>query len=201
MRFDVSDVDTGKLDGAAYAEPGTYHFTVTDVVEENDKGHFEAHLSILGGTPKGMEGRTHRETFFLTPRAISRVVQLATALKLTTTEEVERCKANGDELDVDWSKAAGRQFCGRLSHKTNQDGTKSQYCELGFQIWALDSKAAKGVPLDATAAKAFLASVGVKTQQTGQHAATKPAAGKAAPAASPAAADPFGGTGVDELFG
>lgn len=212
MRLDVTNVDTQKLTGTAWAEPGTYHFVVDEIVEENEKGHFEARMTVLAGTPKDQDGRTHRETFYLTPASIGRLVQFAVALKLVTTEDVERAKATGEELNVDWPKAVGRQFCGRLSRKKAEDGTQKQYCELAFAIWAIDSKAAKGVPLDTAAAKAFLTAVGGSKQpaQTQQQAAkppTRPAAtsangngngGKTATATT-APSDPLGS--VDDLFG
>lgn len=214
MKIDVSGVDPGRLDGNAYAEPGTYHWIVNEINEEDDKGHFCAYLTILAGTPKGMEGRTHREVFYLTQAAIGRLLQFAVALKLVTTEAVARAQADGDEIDVDWTKAAGRQFCGRLSKKKNQDGTTSDYCELGFAIWALDSKAAKGVALDVAKAKEFLgtpaAGKGATTKATkpaaaGKSAVAKPAAqpqpAAAAATAAAAASDPFGGAAADDLFG
>lgn len=198
MRYDVTDVDSGNLEGHAYAEPGTYHWKILDIQEENEKGNFEARMEIIAGTPKGMEGRAHKEVFYVSPKAISRLIQFAVALKLVTTADIERAKSTGEELEIDWGQAINRQFAGKLRKKKNQDGTMSEYCELGFDIWAVDSKAAKGVALDAKAANEFLAAIGGKTP-------AKPNASKSNGAAKttvepPQSSDAFGGA-ADDLFG
>ena len=152
-KYATNDVDTSKFEGLEFPEPGAYHFILDHVIEENEKGKFEAHLSILSGTTKGQEGRSHREYFHLKPKAIPRLIQFAVALGLTTAEDIEAAQAQGDDVEIDWDQAVreGRQCCGVLAHGKNQDGEKKEFVELGFKIFACDDKRAKSIPLDRNA--------------------------------------------------
>lgn len=152
-KYATHDVDTSKFEGLDFAEPGSYHFILDHYVEENEHGSFEAHLSILGGTPAGQEGKSHREFFNLSPKAIPRLIQFAVALGLTTAEEIEALRAQGDDVDIDWDRAVreGRQFCGVLQFKLDKDKNKTQYLELGFRFFPCNDKRAKSIPLDGKA--------------------------------------------------
>lgn len=152
-KYATHDVDTSKFEGLDFAEPGSYHFILDHVVEENDQASFEAHLTILAGTPKGQEGKSHREFFNLSPKAIPRLIQFAVALGLTTAEEIEALRAQGDDVDIDWDRAVreGRQFCGVLQFKLDKEKNKTQYLELGFRFFPCNDKRAKSIPLDGKA--------------------------------------------------
>lgn len=152
-KYPTHDVDTSKFEGLDFAEPGSYHFILDHVIEENERGSFEAHLTILSGTPKGQEGKSHREYFSLKPKAIPRLIQFAVALGLTTAEAIEAAQAQGDDVEIDWDQAVreGRQCCGVLSHGTNQAGEKKDFVELGFKIFPCNDKRAKSIPLDGKA--------------------------------------------------
>jgi hypothetical protein len=148
-KYGTHGVDTSKFEGLDFPEPGSYHFILDHYVEENEHGSFEAHLSILGGTPAGQEGKSHREYFNLKPKAIPRLIQFAVALGLITAEAIEAAQAQGDDVEIDWDQAVreGRQCCGVLQHGKNQDGEKKEYLELGFRIFPCDDKRAKNIPL------------------------------------------------------
>lgn len=152
-KYATHDVDTSKFEGLDFPEPGSYHFILDHVIEENERGSFEAHLSILSGTPDGQEGKSHREYFNLKPKAIPRLIQFAVALGLTTAEEIEALKAQGDDVDIDWERAVreGRQCCGELQYGKDADGEKRKYLDLGFRIFACDDKRAKSIPLNRAA--------------------------------------------------
>jgi len=149
-KYATHDVDTSKFEGLDFPEPGSYHFQLDHYVEENERGSFEAHLSILSGIPKDQEGKSHREYFNLKPKAIPRLIQFAVALGLTTAEAIEAAQAQGDDVEIDWDRAVreGRQCCGVLQHGKNQDGEKKEYLELGFRIFACNDKRAKSIPLN-----------------------------------------------------
>jgi len=152
-KYATHDVDTSKFEGLDFAEPGSYHFQLDHVIEENDQSSFEAHLTILAGTPKGQEGKSHREFFNLSPKAIPRLIQFAVALGLTTAEEIEALRAQGEDVEIDWDRAVreGRQFCGVLQFKLDQQKNKTQYLELGFRFFPCNDKRAKSIPLDGKA--------------------------------------------------
>jgi hypothetical protein len=149
-KYATHDVDTSKFEGLDFPEPGSYHFILDHYVEENERGSFEAHLSILSGTPTGQEGKSHREYFSLKPKAVPRLIQFAVALGLTTAEAIEAAQAQGDDVEIDWDLAVreGRQCCGVLAHGKNQDGEKKEFVELGFRFFPCDDKRAKSIPLN-----------------------------------------------------
>jgi len=149
-KYATHNVDTSKFEGLDFPEPGSYHFILDHVVEENERGSFEAYLTILAGTPKEQEGKSHREYFYLTIDAMPRLIQFAVALGLTTAKEIEALKAQGDDVDIDWDQAIreGRQCCGVLAHGKNKDGEKKQFLELGFRFFPCDDKRAKSIPLN-----------------------------------------------------
>jgi hypothetical protein len=149
-KYATNDVDTSKFEGMEYPEPGSYHFQLDHVIEENEKGKFEAHFTILSGLPKDQEGKSHREYFYLTPKSIPRLIQFAVALGATTAERIEALKAQGDDIEIDWDQAVreGRQCCGVLKHEKNEDGEKKAFLELGFRFFPCDDKRAKNIPLN-----------------------------------------------------
>ena len=146
MRCDTSSVDPDKLGGPDFPAPGSYHFEIEEVVEEDPQsGCMYAVCRILAGDPAEQEGKTHREYFSLTEKAMGRIFQFAMAIGLTTEEAIKAAKQGGQALDLDFeSDGPGRQFCGKLVEEEYQGKTRNK---LNFNIWSLDDKKAKGIPL------------------------------------------------------
>ena len=191
MKIDMSEWDTDKLDGPNFPEYGSYHFQIQKIEEEDaETQSMYADCEVLAGTVKGQEGKMHREYFSLKGKAYMRVASFAIALGLATKEELERCKAEGIEPDIDFQRAVneGRQFCGRINKEVYQEKERRK---LNFDMWPVSDKRAKGIPLN----KAKLEELAARLK-------TPPAAGfcgaDAAAHVTPAA-DPFAGA-EENLF-
>lgn len=200
-KYGTHDVDTDKFGGLDLPEPGAYHFEVIAIDEECVKGGTEAvevQVEILAGTPGGQEGKTHKESFFLRPKQIPRLLQFAAAVGLTSKEEVERCKAAGEDVEFDWQDAVrqGRQFCGKLQKRKDQNGNLTDFLELGFQFFPVDDKRAKGIPLNKEKLQELAARL--KGQGSGGNGNGQQAQQPAATETQPAA--PFGDSDADDLF-
>jgi len=146
MRCDTSSVDPDKLGGPDYPAPGSYHFEIEEVVEEDPQsGCMYAVCKVLAGDPAEQEGKIHREYFSLTEKAMGRIFQFAMAIGLTTEEAIKAAKQGGQALNLDFENdGPGRQFCGKLIEEEYQGKTRNK---LNFNIWSLDDKKAKGIPL------------------------------------------------------
>ena len=149
MRCDTSSVDPDKLGGLDFPSPGSYHFEIEEVVEEDPQsGSMYAVCRILAGDQPGQEGKTHREYFSLTEKAMGRIFQFAVAISLTTEDAIKAAKQGGQSLDLDFENdAPGRQFCGKIVEEEHPKGSGKLKNKLNFNIWALDHKKAKGIPL------------------------------------------------------
>lgn len=146
MRTDLSNVDPDRLDGPDFPEPGSYHFEVIEIVEEDPRsGCMVAECKVLAGDKPDQEGKTHREYFSLSAKAMVKVIQFAVAIGLTSEEQLRAAKAAGQSPDLPFeTEGPGRQFCGKLTAEEYQGKTRNK---LNFNIWGLDDKRAKGIPL------------------------------------------------------
>lgn len=148
--FDQDSYDPETLD--AYDSPavGGYHFEVSRV-EENSvssgKGsaQMEVDIDVLAGTVADQEGKSHREYFTKSEAAAKRALLFAVACGLTTVEELKACKEQGRNPVIDFSKAVGRQFKGRLEEE-EYEGKKR--VKLGFNMWPVDSPKAADIPVN-----------------------------------------------------
>jgi len=147
MRVPLDSVDPSKLSGPDVPVPGVYHFEVLNVEEEDPKtGCMYVDCEVLAGEPKDQAGKVHREYFSLKPTALGRVAQLAVVLGFTTEAEIKQQQAAGETPDWPFAtKGIGRQFCGQLVAETYEGKTRNR---LNFNIWAVDSPKAKGIPLN-----------------------------------------------------
>jgi len=144
--YDLDGFDPNKLDGPDRPEPGEYLFEVIEVQPEDPKsGALWADCEVCSGTTPGQEGKIHREYFALSPTALGRLMQFAVALGMTSAEELKRLKDTEKQWSTDWSPAIGRLFCGKLVPEEYQGKTRNK---LNFNIWAIDSPKAKGIPLN-----------------------------------------------------
>lgn len=189
MRVAMDYVDPSKMDGFDNPEPGSYHFEVLNVEEEDSKsGCMYADCEVLSGTTPDQEGKTHREYFSLKSTAMSRIVQFAVAIGLLSKEDIERHKADGTEPDLPFAtEAPGRQFCGKLEADTYEGKTRNK---LNFNMWPLDSKSAKGIPLnEARLRKSEPEHLAINTGESAQGADANANAGNANPAPTVTADD------------
>jgi len=214
MRVPLDSVDPSKLSGPDVPEVGIYHFEVLNVEEEDPKsGCMYVDGEVLGGEPADQAGKVHREYFSLKPTALGRVAQLAVALGFTTEAEIKQQQAAGETPDWPFAtKGVGRQFCGQLVAETYEGKTRNK---LNFNIWAVDSPKAKGIPLnEAKLAEcrrliAMQDGGGAGDDPFGKPpAANTPTAGsdgnqssQASDSSEPAAAPPWQSPPADDLFG
>jgi hypothetical protein len=147
-----SNYDPESIDkGFQPPEPGRYHVQVTGVDEEAEtrsgKPQMTVDFEILAGTPKGQEGRTHREYFVQSEAegAVNRVLIFALATKLITYEELKQHKERGSNPVIDFSRAVDRQLCLEIEHE-EYEGKKRARC--GYRMFAVDSPRSKGIPLN-----------------------------------------------------
>jgi len=157
MRMNMENVDPDKMEGPDFPAPGSYHFEIVEIDEEDGQsGCMVATCRILAGEPADKNagdqtGKKHKEFFPLTPKAMGRIAQFGVALGLTTEELLREAKAVGRDPEVPFAEhGPGRQFCGKLVAETYNDKTRNK---LNFAIWAVDDKRAKGIPLDTAALK------------------------------------------------
>lgn len=142
LEFDT-DVDTD------FSEPppvGKYHVTTIEVVEENDKGNMDLTFEVLAGTIKGMEGRTHRTTFFMTTKMARWFHRLAIVGGLITQKQLDEMKAKGETASYDFTKLKGRQFMVEVTKDKSEDGTKEYSRIQPWHIWSPDDPFCSGWP-------------------------------------------------------
>ena len=151
MDYDTNEIPDS-MDQFDRPTAGSYCFKVTDAFEDS-KGQMVVDAEILAGEPVSQVGKVHREWFNnptpeQTPTArvatVKRSLAFFVAVGLTNEEELKTAKAAGRKLSLEPKQAVTRHFCGQLS-KSEYDG-KISY-KLGYDIWALDSPKAKGIPL------------------------------------------------------
>ena len=211
MRVPLDSVDASKLSGFDTVAAGVYLFEVLNAEEEDPKtGKMYVDCEVCSGEPAGEEGKVHREYFALTPGALGRVAQFAVALGFTTEQEIKRQQTAGETPDWPFAtKGIGRLFCGRLVMEEYPAKSGKWSPKLNFNIWAVDSPKAKGIPLNQAKLAEFRRLVAM---QDGNGAGDDPfgkppAAGgdgnptsQASGGSEPAAAPPWQSP-ADDLFG
>lgn len=153
LNFGTDDIPES-LEGYNYAGPGSYHFLVTGVDEGDGDAPLVLDVETLAGNPIAEVGKTHRE-YLNKPKAeqsadkrqntVKRFLLLAVATGVVTEAELEAAKAAGRSPDLDFNLCIGRQFCGTLTAR-EYEGKKR--CQLGYDMFAVDSEKAKGIPLN-----------------------------------------------------
>lgn len=137
--------------GGGGVAPGKYHFQVQDAVEDGGRnGELLLKCEVLAGTDATQIGHVHfeyitRPTPGCKKGVWSKVLQIAMALGLYTADELKKLKASGRAPVIHWDHAAGRQFCGKVSEEMYEGKPQRK---LNFDIWAVDSPKAAGIPLN-----------------------------------------------------
>ena len=137
--FDPENMDNSPV-------PGKFHILIHDI-DDTDPAAIYVNYEILDGDVADQAGKEGRERL---PRVgknsktqvhvTRRLVQLATALKITTLEELAAIKKAGKNPTIEFSEGSGRQICVELAKN-------GDYVNWTFGgIWAVDDDDAKDIP-------------------------------------------------------
>jgi len=156
--------------GGNRPEPGRYHVVIKDVdesMQEHDKVIVD--FEVLDGTVPGMRGRTFREFYATSAKAIPRLQRLAMCLGLL--------KPNEPDKDVAFEQARGFQLVVEVeaNEYEDKDGNKRQGVRVGYMgMWSVGNPAAADVPKDQQALALIGAAPTPQPQQQAQQGAQAP---------------------------
>lgn len=142
--------DADNLEGFESVAPGTYHVEVTaveeDAVSKSGSPQMVVDYEVLAGTVGGQEGKTHKDYYSRSEKALKRALMFAIATGLTSQEELKAAQQAGKSPVIDFTKAVGRQLVVEIEEETDQNGKARP--KVAWGIWATNSPKAKGVPLN-----------------------------------------------------
>ncbi len=145
------------LDGFDFPDAGQYHVQVNtldeDAVSQGGSPQMAVEYEILSGNPAGQEGKTQRDYFAKSAKAIKRALMFAVAAGLITKDEITAAREAKKNLAIDYTAAVGRQLCIEIIKEEYEGKTRNK---VQFGIWHLDDPAAKDIPKNA----AMLAQLG-----------------------------------------
>lgn len=143
----ISAADTNPS-GGKYATKGRFHFVVErcDVrYSNNGNEQLVYDWRVLAGSPRGNEGRTHREYFSLDGAAAGPLWMFLVAVGLKTVADWEAARNSGQGVEVDEQAAVGCQFCAELRDEEYQSKFRTK---AGFRIWPVGAPEASDIPKD-----------------------------------------------------
>ena len=168
MSFDFeSPEEVHGEDGKWCKEPGTYHFTVANILEgQTEKGTpidgFTVKLEALaGGTVEGCQGQQHTETVFAPNLSQSEESQSMAKRKLAAffiACDLMTPEQLGKPVQIELEQAVGRQLVAELAKRYDKDETTGKYTKetkyLQFHyanIYHVDDPDVKDIPKNADA--------------------------------------------------
>lgn len=137
-------------EGSGYQKllPGCYHFKIDDAKEEDGKYGPQVcmDLEAIGSRVDEEAGKTMRDFLSLDGKAAGRTSLIVQAIGLVTLEQMKADKEAGNETEVDWAEAVGRQFCMKIEEYTKQDKTTG--VRGTFEIMSVDVGLEQGYPVN-----------------------------------------------------
>jgi hypothetical protein len=126
-------------------------FMVNDYTDRSadEKPRLEFKLVVVSATKPAQIGREMTEEFYLTQKALGRLLELACALGLYNKQQWKADKEAGVNPDIEFGEAIGRCFCARVRLKPGTKNPEAKFAEIGFDIWACGDEDAFHIPLDA----------------------------------------------------
>ncbi len=147
------------FEGSDNPLPGWYHVVVQDCEEtilvsgqEKTKGEeypvVKVDVEILAGKPAEQEGKKDDEALFLEGKDEGKAVGMfAVAVGLVTVKQLKAAQQSGEDIDIDWSEAIGRQLCMELIPDKKQADKGYPGCvRCNCRYYAVDDPAVKDIP-------------------------------------------------------
>lgn len=139
----LEDVDTSNLSGFETVKPGGYHVMVQNV-EFDAKNQMVVDYEIMHGTLTSEIGKTHRDYFSPSPKAVGRALQFAVAAGVTSEEELEELKRQRRTFNR-YKEAIGKHLKIELERDV-YNGKERSKC--GFGIFALNNPKVANIPVN-----------------------------------------------------
>ena len=154
LPLDGLDIDEVGKDFEAI-KVGKYHVQILDLrFEEQKKKKDESDkdavagtvmvvkLEILNGTVQTEIGKSVNEYFYTSAGSRKRALKFALACGITTEDELRRLQQARMGFSA-WASAIGKQICVGFHEEEYEKKIRTK---IGFDMWAVDSDAAKDVP-------------------------------------------------------
>lgn len=152
--LNTDNVDPDHINTIPQTEPGLYHFQVESWDDNESKEFINLILTIVG-SEQGKEsaiGKKHREMIFYSEKqkqwADKKINALFVAVGEFSLEDVKAMKSKKMEIAPDFDNIIGKTFVGRLERSKDKDGKETNYNNLNFSYYTLDSEEAKSVNLN-----------------------------------------------------
>lgn len=144
VRVNTSNTNPESTGGNYIDAEGKFHCIVDDIRVFDDK--VEMDYSVLNG-PAGQAGKQRKgETFWLTEKAMSRLLRFACAVGLYTTAQWKADRDAGADTDIQIEDAVGRDFCVDIKLVPGKKDPTKKFAEFGFDIHAVGDDAAADCP-------------------------------------------------------
>lgn len=129
----ASDYNPDQFDSPA---AGRYHVAVTKADEDGgNKGEMILDFEVLAGSVKDQEGKSHREYFQKTVKAMGRIHQLAIALGMITKERLKELQSRGESPFYDFEAQVNKQCFIDLQDSVYEGKTR---VKADFRMYAID---------------------------------------------------------------
>lgn len=144
VRVNTSNTNPESTSGNYIDAEGKFHCVVDDIRVFDDK--VEMDYTVLNGPP-GQAGKQRKgETFWLTEKAMSRLLRFACSVGLYNLGQWKADKESGVDVDINIEDAVGRDFCVDIKLVPGKTDPSKKFAEFGFNIHAVGDDAAVECP-------------------------------------------------------
>lgn len=144
VRVSTSNTNPESTGGNYIDAEGKFHCIADDIRVFEDK--VEMDYSVLAGPPGQAGKQRNGETFWLTEKAMSRLLRFACAVGLYNTTQWKADKESGVDVDINIEDAVGRDFCVDIKLEPGKKDPSKKFAEFGFNIHAVGDDAAVECP-------------------------------------------------------
>lgn len=141
-------------DGNSQLEDGSYHGQIVDGYQsEEDADIFE--VEVLAGTMQDCVGMKRKFFFNDDEKGTIKLAKFCVAAGVLTTDQVDAAAEQGTEIDFEpiLENIVGKDLCFTLKKGSFNDRETGEKKDVTYQdFYHVDSKEAKGIPKDPTAA-------------------------------------------------